>query len=64
MFGNDATLLGQRLLVLSAPFVLEASPPGGSLRELTRLPSPLVVALESVQGGHPIATGRPAPRPA
>ncbi len=64
MFGNDATLLGQRLIVLSAPFVLEASPPGGSLRELTRLPSPLVVALESVQGGHPIATGRPVPPPA
>ena len=61
-FADDATLLGRRLIVLSAPFVVEASPPAGSLRELAQLPSPVVLALEAVHGGHPVATGRPAAR--
>jgi hypothetical protein len=57
MWAQDATVLPNRLLMLSAPFVLEASPPGGSVRAIAQLPSPLVVALEAVIGGHPIAAG-------
>ena len=60
---SDATLEGGRLLALSAPYVLEASPPAGRLRVLTRLPSPVVWAVEPVANGPVVEDGSPAGPP-
>jgi hypothetical protein len=55
---SDAELAGGRLVALAAPFVVEASPPSGRLRELTRLPSPVGYALEPVANGPAVRGGR------
>ena len=58
---SDATLAGDRLLAVAGALVVEASPPGARLTELTVLPSPVVNAIEPVPVPAVTATGRPGP---
>jgi hypothetical protein len=51
----DAALVGNRLLALNGPFLIEASPPAGRLRDLARLPSPILYAIEPVVDGPSVA---------
>jgi hypothetical protein len=58
---SDATLAGDRLLALNGSLVVEASPPGARLTDLTALPSPVVNAIEPVPVPAVTATARPGP---
>jgi hypothetical protein len=51
----DAALVDDRLLALNGPFLIEASPPTGRLRDLARLPSPILYAIEPVVDGPSVA---------
>jgi hypothetical protein len=59
---SDAALVGNRLLALTPPFLVEASPPGGRLRDLARLPTPVVNVIAPVANGPTVGAGT-APGP-
>jgi hypothetical protein len=56
---SDATIAGGRLLALAGSTLVEASPPGARLTDLTALPSPVVNAIEPV----PATLAPEPPRP-
>jgi hypothetical protein len=56
---TDAALVGSRLLALAPPFLVEASPPAGRLRDLARMPTPVVNALAPVPNGPTVGGGAP-----